>query len=64
LTAGTIAMIGEVVAIAEPVAEQIGHTWESTVPELKSTQQCNCAARKMIPKSKARNFSCFEGPDI
>jgi hypothetical protein len=64
LIAGTIAMIGEAVAIAAPVAEQIGHTWESSVREFKSTQQCNCGARKMIPKSKARNWTCFECTDI
>jgi hypothetical protein len=41
LIAGTIAMIRQAVAMAAPVAEQIGQTWESTVREFKSTQQCN-----------------------
>ena len=64
LIAGTIAMISEAVAMAAPVAEQIGHTCESSVREFKSTQQCNCAARKMIPRSKARSLACFEEPGI
>ncbi len=41
LIAGTMAMIRQAVAMAAAVAEQIGQTWESTVRELKSTQQCN-----------------------
>jgi hypothetical protein len=60
LIAGTIAMIKQAVAMAAPAAEHTGHTCESTVRELKSTQQCNCAARKMIAKSKARSLTCFE----
>ena len=52
LTAGAISTIKEGVETAVPVAEQIGHKWESIVGEVKSTQQCNCAVRRMAPRSK------------
>jgi len=64
LIAGTVAIVREGVAIAAPAAEQIGHTWESSVREFKSTQQCNCAARKTTPRSNARKWTRFEWTDI
>ena len=64
LIAGAIASIKEGVAIAVPAVEQIGQTCESTVREFKSTQQCNCAARKTTPRSNARKWTRFEWTDI
>ena len=49
LTAGTIAITKVGVATALPTAEQIGQMCELITPEFKSTQQCICAARRMIP---------------
>ena len=54
LTAGAISTISEGVGTAVAAAEQIGHTCESIVGEFKSTQQCNCAVRRMAPRSKNR----------
>src|SRR6266852_3499419 len=59
LTAGAISTTREGVATAVPAVEQIGHTCESIVRELKSTQQCNCAVRRMAPSS-ARKKNRFE----
>jgi len=36
----------------QPAVEQIGQKCESMVLELSSRQQCICAARKTIPRSK------------
>ena len=57
---GAISKMGEGVAIAVPVAEQIGQTWESSVREFRSTQQCNCAAKRMLPRRRARPSSFFD----
>lgn len=64
LTDGTISTLGEGVAIAVPVAEQIGQTWESSEGEFRSTQQCNCATKRMLPRKKARQKSFFDFSDI
>ena len=64
LTDGTISTLGEGVAIAVPVAEQIGQTWESSEGEFRSTQQCNCAAKRMLPRRRGRQKSFFAFSDI
>jgi len=51
---GAISTIKEGVGTAVPTAEQIGQTCESIVRELKSASQCNCAVRRMAPRSKNR----------
>src|ERR1700752_4278803 len=56
---GIISTIGDGVAIAVPVAEQIGQTCESSEREFRSTQQCNCAAKRMLPRSINRKQACF-----
>lgn len=64
LIAGTIVMIGEGVAMAVPAVEQIGQTCESIGRGLKSTQQCNCAAKKTTPRSRTTKKARFDWPDI
>jgi len=54
LMAGTSARRREGAATAMPAVEQMGQAWESMVEEFRSTQQCNCAARKMPAKRRAR----------
>jgi hypothetical protein len=39
----------------DPVVEQTGQIWELDGPEVRSAQRWNCPARKMTPRSKARN---------
>jgi len=50
-TAEVITKVAEGVSRAEPVVEQMGQRWELGGPEVKSTQEWNCAARKMTPRS-------------
>ena len=52
LIEGTRTMTGELVVMTLPAVEQIGQKCESMVLELSSRQQCICAARKTIPRSK------------
>lgn len=59
-TAGTIAMVREGVATAVPAVEQIGQTCESIGRELRSTQQCICAARKTTPRTIATKKTRFD----
>jgi hypothetical protein len=64
LTAGAISTDREGVGTAAPAAEQIGQTWESIVGEVKSAQQCNCAARRMAPRSKNKTWGFFDSLGI
>jgi hypothetical protein len=50
-------MPGEAVVTTEPAAEQTGQRCEPEGSEVKSAQKWNCAARKSIPRSKARKRS-------
>jgi hypothetical protein len=50
LMAGAISMAGVAATIADPAAEQIGQTCESSDWELKSTQQCNCAPNSRLAR--------------
>jgi hypothetical protein len=52
--AGTKARAREGVATAMPAVEQMGQAWESIVEEFRSTQQCNCDARKMPARRRAK----------
>jgi hypothetical protein len=47
-------MLGAGVPTTDPTVEQIGQMCELAGPEVKSTQEWNCAARKTTPRSKAR----------
>jgi hypothetical protein len=63
-TMGTTARSGVSVVIAEPAAEQ---SWQGCAPlgaEFRSAQKWNCAARKMIPSSKAQNRALLGLTDI
>lgn len=63
LMAGAISTIREGVGTAVPAAEQIGQTGESSDREFRSTQQCNCPARRMPPRRSAtkKNHLDFAG---
>jgi len=54
-TTGTTANSSVGVVTAEPAVEQSWHGCEPLGPEFRSAQKWNCAARKMIPSSKAHN---------
>ena len=58
--AWTVAIVIAGVATALPAAEQMGQICELITPEFISTQQCICAARKMIPSSIATTYARFE----
>ncbi len=53
-TATPEAMTRAQVVIAAPSVWQTGQACESIAGEFRSTQQCNCAARNMLARSKAR----------
>lgn len=46
--------ISAIVAMAAPAVWQTGQACESMVREFRSMQQCNCAARKIAARNKAR----------
>jgi hypothetical protein len=52
-------MLGTRVVTAKPAVEQSGHRCGPEGPEFKSAQKWNCAARKMIPRSKAQKRARF-----
>jgi hypothetical protein len=53
LTAGAISSVGVDATIADPAAEQIGQTCESSDWELRSRQQCNCAPKSRLARITA-----------
>lgn len=55
LTTGTTERVRVCGATAEPTVEQIWQGCELAGPEVRSAQKWNCAARKIIPSSKAPN---------
>lgn len=52
--AGSVAIFIEGVAIAIPGVEHIGQPCESVESGFRSTQQCHCAPRKTVAKSRVR----------
>jgi hypothetical protein len=51
---GTMAMLGDCVATAEPIVEHTGQTCELDGAAVQSAQKWNCAARNMPPRSNAK----------
>ena len=49
-----IAIINATVAIAAPTVTHTGHACESSVPLLRSTQQCSCATKKIAASSNTK----------
>ena len=56
LTTGTTERLRVCGVTAEPTVEQIWQGCEPAGPEFTSAQKWNCAARKIIPSSKAPNL--------
>src|SRR5215471_10075447 len=54
LTAGAISTCTAEGTTADPAAEQMGQTWESSVCEFRSKQQCNCAPNSTLARSATR----------
>jgi hypothetical protein len=63
-TTGTTARSRVWVVTADPAVEQSWQGCEPLGPEFKSAQKWNCAARKMIPSSKAHTRALFGLADI
>jgi hypothetical protein len=53
-TTGTMAMLGDGVTIATPVAVQNGQMCELVGSEVRSAQKWNCAPKNTIPRSRAK----------
>ena len=58
-TTGTIERFKTCGAIAVPAVEHSWHGCEPAGPEFKSAQKWNCAARKIIPSSRAQIRNLF-----
>ena len=54
IVAGTIWMLGELVATAEPAAEHMGQMWETVGGAVRSVQKWNCAPTKITERSNAK----------
>ena len=53
MVTGTIAILGDSVATAEPALEQTGQKCEADGVSVRSVQKWNCTPRKMTARSNA-----------
>ena len=60
---GTLAILGDCVAIAEPADEQSGQICEADGVAVRSEQKWNCAPRRITPRRNAQNRFLWVMPD-